>query len=169
MKKLKIGIVGLGNISRVHREAYRQNPDVELYAFCDINEERLNAEADAWCITHRYTDVEEMVRDLPELDAVSICVWNCNHAKCAIAALNAGKHVLCEKPIAKTVEEAEAMVAAAERNNRLLMVGFCCRFGTDAALIRQFAEKDYFGEIYYAKASYLRRNGNPGGWFANTK
>ena len=169
MKKLKIGIVGLGNISRVHREAYRKNEDVEIYAFCDINEERLKKEAEEWGITHCYTDVEQMVRELPELDAVSICVWNCNHAKCAIAALNAGKHVLCEKPIAKTVEEAEAMIEAARRNDRLLMVGFCCRFGTDTALIQQFAEKGFFGEMYYAKASYLRRNGNPGGWFANTK
>ena len=59
------------------------------------------------------------------------------------------------------------MLAAAKRNNRLLMVGFCCRFGKDAEIIRNYQEKDFFGDIYYAKASQLRRNGNPGGWFCN--
>ena len=108
-----------------------------------------------------------MLAALPELDAVSVCVWNCNHASCAIKALDAGKHVLCEKPLAKTVAEGEAMIEAAKRNNRLLMVGFCCRFETATDIIRAQMKNDFFGEIYYAKASYLRRNGNPGGWFCN--
>lgn len=167
MEKLKIAIIGVGGISGAHIDAYQRNPHVELYAFCDINKERLEQKGAMYGITRLYTDEDEMLAALPEIDAVSVCVWNCNHASCAIKALDAGKHVLCEKPIAKTVEEAEQMLAAAKRNNRLLMVGFCCRFGKDAEIIRNYQEKDFFGDIYYAKASQLRRNGNPGGWFCN--
>lgn len=167
MKKLKIGIVGVGGISYSHINGYRKDPNVELYAFCDINAERLKQKAEEFGITRCYTDEAEMLRDLPELDAVSVCVWNCNHAACTIAALNAGKHVLCEKPMAASVAEAEAMLEAAKRNNRLLMVGFCCRYGADAELVREFDKKGFFGDIYLAKASYLRRNGSPGGWFSN--
>ena len=167
MEKLKIAIIGVGGISGAHIDAYQRNPHVELYAFCEINKERLEQKGAMYGITRLYTDEDEMLAALPEIDAVSVCVWNCNHAKCAIKALDAGKHVLCEKPIAKTVEEAEQMLAAAKRNNRLLMVGFCCRFGKDAEIIRNYQEKDFFGDIYYAKASQLRRNGNPGGWFCN--
>ncbi len=88
--------------------------------------------------------------------------------ECSIAALNAGKHVLCEKPMATTVEDAIAMKEAAERNNKLLMIGFVRRFGDDCDLLKDFADKDFFGDIYYAKASYLRRFGNPGGWFGDS-
>lgn len=168
MKKLKIGIVGVGGISASHIAAYLQNPQAELYAFCDINEERLQQKAKRYGITRCYTDEAQMLRELPELDAVSVCVWNCNHAKCSIMALEAGKHVLCEKPLATTVEEARQMLEASRKNNRLLMVGFCCRFGTEADIIRDYNKHDGFGEFYYAKASFLRRNGNPGGWFADT-
>jgi len=104
---------------------------------------------------------------LPELDAVSICVWNAMHAPCTIAALNAGKHVLCEKPMAINAEQARAMKEAANKNSKLLMIGFVRRFGNDAAILSDFIRNDYFGEIYYAKATYLRRFGNPGGWFGD--
>ncbi len=94
-KKLRVGIVGVGNIAQNHIAAYQKDPHAEVYALCDINEERLKKNGEKYGITRLYTDVEEMVK-LEELDAVSICTWNCAHAPCAIAALNAGKHVLCE-------------------------------------------------------------------------
>ena len=95
MKKLKIGVIGVGNISELHIDAYLNNPECELYAFCDIDEGRLKEKADKYKISRRYTDCREMLRALPELDAVSVCTWNCAHADCAIAALEAGKHVFC--------------------------------------------------------------------------
>ena len=112
MKKLKVGVIGVGNISNEHIKAYLNNPRVELYAFCDINEKQLALMAEKYGVTRTFTDKDEMLA-LPELDAVSVCTWNSQHAPCTIAALNAGKHVLCEKPMATTVEDALAMKEAA--------------------------------------------------------
>ena len=98
-QKLKVGIIGTGSISAMHIEGYLKNPNVELYAFCDINEAQLKKMAAKYGITRTYTDCNEMLK-LKELDAVSVCTWNSAHAPCTIAALNAGKHVLCEKPMA---------------------------------------------------------------------
>lgn len=166
MSKIKVGVIGVGNISNEHIQAYLRNPDVELYAFCDINEEQLNKMGDKYGVSRRFTDMNDLLA-LPEIDAVSVCTWNAAHAPCTIAALNAGKHVLCEKPMSISKEYAEEMKAAAERNGKLLMIGFVRRFGNDCAILQDFINNDYFGELYYAKATYLRRNGNPGGWFGN--
>ena len=166
MEKLKIGVIGVGNISNEHIQAYLKNPNVELYAFCDINETQLKMMAEKYGVTRTFTDKDEMLA-LPELDAVSVCTWNSEHAPCTIAALNAGKHVLCEKPMATTVEEAIAMKEAAERSGKLLQIGFVRRFGNDCEVLQDFIQQDFLGEIYYAKATYLRRNGNPMGWFGD--
>lgn len=167
MSKIKIGIIGVGNIARLHLEAYKANEDCEIYAFCDINEERLHKMGEIHGVTRLYTDVNEMMAACPEIDAVSVCTWNCAHAACSIAALNAGKHVLCEKPMAMNAQEAIAMKEAAEKNNKLLMIGFVRRFGNDCAVVKDFADAGDFGDIYYAKTTYLRRAGSPGGWFGN--
>lgn len=165
-RKLRIGVIGNGGISSVHLRAYSLNPNVEIYALCDINEEHMNRRAQEYGVTRLYTDVNEMVK-LPELDAVSVCTWNAAHAQCAIAALNAGKHVLCEKPMALNAQEARAMQEAAERNGKLLMIGFVRRFGNDCAIMKDFLDNDFFGDIYYSKVTYLRRKGSPGGWFGD--
>lgn len=166
MSKIKIGIIGVGSIAEVHIQSYLKNPDVELYAFCDINEKRLSEMGEKYSVSRLYTDKDEMLK-LDEIDAVSVCTWNSEHAPCTIAALNAGKHVLCEKPMATSVEEAIKMKEAAEKNGKLLMIGFVRRYGNDCNIIRDFNSIDYLGDIYYAKATYLRRNGNPGGWFGD--
>ena len=168
-KKLKVGVVGNGGISGVHLRAYSLNPKVEIWALCDINEERLNRRGDEYNVPaeRRFTDVNDMLAACPEIEAVSICTWNSAHAPCAIAALNAGKHVLCEKPMAMSAAEAAAMQEAAEKNGKLLMIGFVRRFGNDCAVMKDFIDKGYFGDIYYAKATYLRRKGCPGGWFGD--
>ncbi len=161
---LKIGIIGTGTISNEHIQAYMKNPEVELYAFCDINEERLKEMGRKYGVTHLYTNKEEMLR-LPELDAVSVCVWNSEHAPCTIAALEAGKHVLCEKPMAYDVEAALRMKETAERCGKVLMIGFVRRFGSDCRAVKAFVDAGDLGEVYYAKARTIRRKGNPGGWF----
>ena len=167
MKKWKIAVIGMGGISEMHIASYLRNPDVELYAFCDINEKRLHEMGEKYGISRLYTDKDEMLRALPEIDAVSVCTWNSAHAPCAIAALNAGKHVLCEKPMATCAAEAQEMLDAAKKAGKLLMVGFVRRYERGSTLLRQLVSQDFFGELYYAKATYLRRNGNPGGWFGD--
>ena len=167
MAKLKIAVVGVGSISNYHINSYFKNPDVEVYAFCDINEARLQYMGQKHGITRLYNDEAQMLRELPEIDAVSVCTWNSAHAPCTIMALDAGKHVLCEKPMATSVEEALAMQEAAERNGKLLMIGFVRRFGKDCDIVKDLADEGTLGEVYYAKAVNMRRNGHPGGWFGD--
>ena len=166
MNKLKIGIIGVGSISEEHIEAYLRIPEVELYAFCDLNPERLDFMSKKYNITRTFTDYDEMLK-CAEIDAVSVCVWNSQHAPCAIAALKAGKHVLCEKPMATSAEEGRQMLVAAKESGKLLMIGFVRRYGQDTQIIQDFKNDGFFGELYYGKAVYLRRHGNPGGWFGD--
>ena len=169
MKILKAAVIGIGSISKEHITAYITNPNVELYALCDINEKRLLEKGELYGIPKErcFTDKDEMFAALPEIDIVSVTTWNSAHAECTIAALNAGKDVICEKPMATNAEEAKKMKEAADRNGRLLQIGFVRRFGNDCSVIKDFIDAGNFGEIYYAKATYLRRNGNPGGWFSD--
>ena len=168
MNKIKVAIVGVGNISGVHINSYLALPELfELYAFCDINPKRLEFMGKKFGITRLYTDEAEMLAALPEIDAVDVCTWNAAHAPCSIMALNAGKHVFCEKPMAMTVEEAVAMKDAADKAGKLLMIGFVRRFGRDCDIVKDFVDGGTLGEIYYTKVRYLRRNGCPGGWFGN--
>lgn len=169
MSKIKIAVIGTGGISESHMNAYKKSADVELYALCDINPLRVKEKAERYGVPaeRTFTDKDEMLAALPEIDAVSVCTWNSAHCECTIAALNAGKHVLCEKPMAMNAAQAEAMLEAAKKNNRILMIGFVRRHGRDAKLIKDFIEKGSFGDIYYAKAMYMRRNGSPGGWFSD--
>ncbi len=166
MSKIKVGVIGVGSISHEHIQGYLSNEKVELYAFCDIDETTLKEAGEKYSVTRLFTDVDEMLK-LAEIDAVSVCVWNSAHAPCTIKALEAGKHVLCEKPMSISEADAIKMKEAADRNNRLLMIGFVRRHGNDCKILKEFIETDYFGELYYTKAIYLRRNGNPGGWFGD--
>ena len=169
MAKIKIGIIGVGNIAEAHIAGYKKHPNAELYAFCDINEERLKAKGAHHGVTRLYTSAEEMVNALPELDAVSVCVWNCNHYECTMTALRAGKHVLCEKPLAMNEAQAREMCDFAKEQGKLLMVGFVRRFMYETEELKRLTDEDFFGELYYTKATYLRQNGNPGGWFSDKK
>lgn len=166
MKKLRIGMVGAGNIANVHLASYQTLDNVEIAAICDINAERLKETADLFGIEKRYATEAEMLAN-EQLDAADVCVWNCNHAKCTIDALDAGLHVLCEKPMAYSVKEAEEMLEASKRNNKLLMIGFVLRFDPESKIAKDFIDNGYMGDIYYSKATYLRRHGSPGGWFSN--
>ncbi|MBQ2377919.1 MAG: Gfo/Idh/MocA family oxidoreductase, partial [Clostridia bacterium] len=166
MKTVKIGVIGVGNISRSHLDGYMNDPRAEIYAFCDIDPTRLELMGKEYGITKLYTDIDEMLA-LPELEAVSVCTWNNAHAECAIKAMKAGKHVLCEKPMALNTELAEEMKRVSEETGKLLMIGFVRRFGDDCSLLKEYNDAGFFGDLYYIKVRNLRRNGNPGGWFGN--
>ena len=166
MKRIRIGIIGTGSISHEHLDAYTKQPDSDIFAICDIQIKRAEQVAAKYDIPHVFESVEEML-ELEELDAVSICTWNYTHADITIAALYAGKHVLVEKPLAINVEEAERIKVAAKKTGKVVQVGVVRRFDQNTQMLKQFADGGLFGGFYYAKASYLRRAGNPGGWFAD--
>ncbi|MGG4103379.1 Gfo/Idh/MocA family oxidoreductase [Paenibacillus sp. FSL W8-0187] len=166
MKSINIGVIGTGSISAMHLQSYQKHANANLLAVCDLNEERAQSAAEKYGATKVYTDYNELLAD-PEIDAVSICTWNNTHAEISIAALNAGKHVLVEKPLCRTVEEALQVQEAVKSSGKLLQVGFVRRYDPNAQMLREFADKGEFGEIYFAKASSVRRLGNPGGWFSD--
>lgn len=163
---LNVGVIGVGSISTAHINAYLENENVNLLALCDINSERLKNRGEYYGISNLYTDHEEILRN-EEIDAVSICTWNDSHAEIAIKALKSGKHVLVEKPPSITYKEALAIQEAVHDSGKTLQIGFVRRHGTNTKVLKQFIDNGSFGEIYYAKASCLRRLGNPGGWFSN--
>ncbi len=163
---VRIGMIGAGNIADLHLSSYKKNPNVEIAAICDINPVRLNETADKFGIEKRYSNVSEMLAN-EKLDAADVCVWNCAHAECTIAALEAGLDVLCEKPMAMSFDQAKAMEDTAKKCGKLLMLGFVTRFSNEAVIAKELIDGGYLGDIYYSKASYIRRNGNPGGWFSD--
>ncbi len=165
-KKKRIGIIGTGNISHSHIAGYKSLENVEVVAACDIDEEKLQWYAQQYGIKNTFTDYNEMLK-MEDLDAVSVCTWNSVHASATIAALKAGKHVLCEKPLAMTVEEALEIQEVAKATGRLVMLGYVMRFEKKAQTLVDLIKAGRFGHIYFSKVCYLRRAGNPGGWYAN--
>lgn len=168
MSQIGIGVIGAGSISAMHLQSYAANPQVRLVAVHDKNLQRAQERAEKYGIDHAYSTLDELLND-PAVEAVSICTWNDSHAELTMAALEAGKHVLVEKPLSMSVKEAEAIEAAVERTGKFLQVGFVRRFSSNAKLLKEFVDADDLGEIYYAKATNIRRIGNPGGWFADSQ
>ncbi|HEU5140162.1 MAG TPA: Gfo/Idh/MocA family oxidoreductase [Bacillales bacterium] len=166
MARLKVGAIGGGSISGMHLQSYAANKDAEIHAICDLNEDRAKERAQEYGAPKFYGDYHALLDD-QEIDAVSICTWNYTHAEMAIAALRAGKHVLVEKPLSTTVEEAEKIANTVQETGKKLQVGFVRRYDPNIKMMKEFIEAGELGDIYYAKGSYLRRFGNPGGWFAD--
>ncbi|HUW55786.1 MAG TPA: Gfo/Idh/MocA family oxidoreductase [Planctomycetota bacterium] len=165
MKKIRIGIIGTGSIANnVHIPGYLRLKDegVELAALCDIKPQALT---DTLALHNldlpTYGNFRTMLRR-EKLDAVGVCTPNNVHAPATIAALNAGCHVLCEKPIAKTAAEAKRMVDAAKKHRRKLQIGQHQRFQVKAQAVKRVVDAGYLGDIYYARAHALRRRGIPG-------
>jgi predicted dehydrogenase len=166
MKPIRTAVIGTGSISDFHLKSYARHPDAELVAVCDLNAERARQKADQFGAAKSYSDYKELLAD-PDIDAVSVCTWNNTHAEISIAALRAGKHVLVEKPLCTTVEEALRIQEAVKETGKQLMIGYVRRYDPNARLLKEFVDKGEFGDLYYAKASSIRRHGNPGGWFAD--
>jgi len=168
MDKMFVGIIGAGSISKVHIRAFQKLDDVVVQAVCDLNKERAESVAEEFNIPSVYSDVDGLLGD-EKVDSVTICVLNSLHSELSIKALNAGKNVLCEKPMARNSFEAASMVEAEKESGKTLMIGLVRRFDekTNAAL--SLVREGVLGKIYYIKAGYLRRNGQPGGWFTHKK
>lgn len=168
-KKLKFGIVGCGGIfNAAHIWEYQGNPDIEPVAFCDIKIERAYEAAEKFGVSKDmcFENFEEML-DKVELDAVDICTPNYLHSIIAVAALNKGVNVMCEKPDAVSVSEATRMKEAAEKNGKTLMVMRNNRYRADSKFLKKFIEDGKMGDIYAVRCGWRRRRGIPGkgGWF----
>jgi predicted dehydrogenase len=153
-----------------HADAYAQLPGVELAGIAGLEEPVRTALADKHGVERHVARWEELLED-DTLDVVSVAVPTFLHHPITIAALDKGLHVLCEKPIARTVEEADEMVAAAERSGRVLDVAFNHRRRGDIETLKAVVDSGRLGRIYYAKAWWLRRTGIPtlGSWFTNAE
>jgi predicted dehydrogenase len=164
----RVGIVGLGWAGETHLKAYKQQPQVEVLALAGLETPRLNHLGSTYNVPHLYENYEDLIaRD--DLDIVSVCVPNYLHAPIAIAALRSGKHVLCEKPLARSGAEAQTIVDAATQANRVVHVAFNHRRRGDVQVLKRHIEGGSLGRLYHAKASWMRRSGIPGlgSWFTN--
>ena len=160
---IKIGIIGCGGIANnKHMPALAKVETVEMVAFCDIIEERASKAREEFGTdaANVYTDYEELLKN-EEIDVIHVCTPNISHAEISIAAMESGKHVMCEKPMAKTSEEAEAMIAAMNRTGKKLTIGYQNRFRKDSSYLHKICEKGELGEIYNAKAHAIRRRAVP--------
>jgi len=162
-KTYRIAIVGCGGIANgKHMPSLAKLSNVEMVAFCDIVPERALEAAEKYGAegAKTYADYREALKD-ETIDIVHVCTPNDSHADIAIAALEAGKHVMCEKPMAKTAADAARMVEAAKRTGKKLTIGYNNRFRPDSQHLKKLCEDGEFGDIYYAKAHAIRRRAVP--------
>lgn len=162
MRKMRVGIVGCGGIANAkHLPAMKRNGNFEIVAFCDLIEEKAQKAKEQYGTEDALvcTDYREVLK--LDVEAVYVLTPNSAHAPISIAALDAGKNVMCEKPMAKTYAEAKAMVEAAERSGKVLTIGYQSRYRADSVYLKRACENGDLGEIYYAKAHALRRRAVP--------
>ena len=163
--KLRCAVIGLG-MGRGHIAGFREHPDAEVVAVADTDAAKLEKFRDELKLPAVYTDPLEMIsKERP--DVLSVAVPNKFHAELTIAGLEAGCHVLCEKPMAMNAAEAETMLAASRRCGKRLGINFSYRFNPQAYAMKQIVDSGRIGNIYFARTVWMRRRGMPGfgGWF----
>ncbi len=154
MKRIKFGVIGLGWFGEKHCEALFDLPQVELFALCTRRQERLKEVADRFKVSRVYTDYNEMLAD-SDLEAVSVVTMWDQHVGPTLAALETGKHVFLEKPMASTLVDCEAIVRAANASSKAFMVGHICRFNPRHAAAKAEIDSGAIGKIV---SMYARRN-----------
>ena len=160
---VKIGIIGCGGIANgKHMPSLKKIKNVQMVAFCDVIEERAVKAAEEYGVEGAkvYTDYKELLKDR-DIEVVHVCTPNRSHAFISIEAMEAGKHVMCEKPMAKTYKEAKEMLDASERTGMKLTIGYQSRWRADSLYLKKMCEDGELGEIYYGKAIALRRRAVP--------
>jgi predicted dehydrogenase len=166
-KKARIAIVGAGTVARDNQiPAFLKCGDAEVAAVFDRHIERAQALCDQYGIPKAYSSFDDVMSD-SEIDCVSICTGNVSHEELVIQAANAGKSILCEKPMAISVEQALNMKAAVDQNNVTFMMAFVNRFRQESIMLSELREQGRFGEIYHARCGWIRRRGTPSGWFTD--
>ncbi len=165
MSKLRAAVIGLG-MGKGHIQGYQSHPDTEVVAIADLDEARLAKCAEDYKIPKTYTDPAKMFA-AESIDVVSIATPNKFHKPLTIQALEAGCHVLCEKPMAMNAVEAQEMLAVAKRVGKRVMINFSFRFNDMSWALKKHVDAGVLGDVYYARTQWLRRRGMPGfgGWF----
>ncbi|MFD1362079.1 Gfo/Idh/MocA family protein [Lentibacillus salinarum] len=162
--QLRIAVIGCGSIAKNrHLPEHHNNPHVEIVAVCDHREERVQETASLYQVK-AYTDYEKLLA-VEELDAVSICLPNYLHSPVSVAALNAGCHVLCEKPMATSREEADQMIEAANKKKKKLMIGHNQRFVSSHQRAKELIDRGEAGKIYSFRTTF--GHGGPESWSAD--
>jgi len=149
--RIRVGMIGAGNIARTHARAYQAFPEsAEIVAFADIHEDTARQAAEELGAPSHYADYKEMLaRD--DIDLISVCTPPFEHARNSIDALQAGKHVLCEKPMAGSLQECDAMIEAARSNGKTLSQVFQYRYFRDSLMAKALIDEGKLGRIIFAK------------------
>ncbi|MBI5464485.1 MAG: Gfo/Idh/MocA family oxidoreductase [Ignavibacteriales bacterium] len=167
MKKAKVAVVGLGTIGQnIHLPVLTRLNDAEVVAVCDLDKTKARVVAEKFGVSRWYVDYSAMLAEEEEVVGVDICTPTKSHRDMAVAALQAGKNVLVEKPLARSQTEANDIVETAKRKHLDLMVGMNNRFRPDAMILRSFIEDHALGKIFYAKAGWFRKLDSQSAWFA---
>lgn len=163
-KKLRLGLIGTGGIAHSHIESYLKQPDVEIVAGADLIPGKAKQFFEDYKVDAKdFTDFKEMI-DTMELDAVSVCAYNRSHAQCTVYSLEHGLHVLLEKPMTVTLDEAVAICRAEKKSGKILSIGFQPRFDENMKMIKKIVESGELGKIYYIQTGGGRRHGIPVSW-----
>ena len=157
-KKLNVGVIGVGGIARTHMPGWTASEHSEVIAGSDVNGEVLKTWGQTHGVTTLSTDPADLFRN-PDIDIIDVSVPNMYHAQLSIAALEAGKHVICEKPLAPTPDEIRQMIAARDRSGKLLMTAQHFRFSGVSRAVKAEIERGVLGDVYHARSWMLRRNG----------
>jgi predicted dehydrogenase len=158
---MKVGVIGLGYTGRVHVPGWNASPNAQVVAGCDMSEAALAAWGEANEVSRLTTNADDLI-NADDIDIIDVCVPNMYHAPLVIAALNAGKHVLCEKPLAPTPQEIRDMIAARDASGKTLMTAQHFRFSGTAKAMKAELDSGTLGEIYHARSWMLRRATLPG-------
>ncbi len=158
--KLKVGIVGVGGIARTHIPGWQVSEHAELVAGSDISEDVLKNWGEQYGVKKLYVNPEDLFAD-PEIDIVDVCTPNNYHAPLSIGALDAGKHVICEKPLAPSPQLVKDMIAARDRSGKLLMCAQSSRFAGSSLAMKRELDTGVLGNVYHARCWMLRRSGVP--------
>ena len=158
--KIRIGIIGTGIIGKSHISRYQSIPEAEIAAVCDIQEAEAKKVAEVNSVAKVFTDYHDLLA-IDEIDAVDVCLHNQLHAPATIAAVKAGKHVYCEKPMAAAYADAKAMHDAARAAGKKLSIQLATLFQGPSRAAKRLIDSGHLGELYYAKSSFYRRRGRP--------
>lgn len=160
MSKVRIGILGCGQIAQHHMRTYKGIPDAEMLACVDISEAAAQASATEFGIPHALTSIDDLLK-IEEIDAIDVCLHNNLHMPGTVRALEAGKHVYCEKPMAGSYTDAETMLNTARKTGKQLHIQLSTLYSDETRAAKELIDLGELGEVFHARSTGFRRRGRP--------